>query len=396
MPRFQARVLAANGQLTQEIVDAVDAGAAARLLTERGLTVLDTRAAGWTFALWRSRTRFDLALFCHELLALLRAGLSLTEALDGLAEREHELGQSDIVQTVLRRLREGVRFSGALAEQGEHFPDLLVAGISASEETGTLPDALARYLKYHAQADRLKQTLISAALYPALLLIVGLGVALFLLAYLVPRFSQIYAGIHADLPWGSRLLMDWGALVAAHPLATSLGLFSVLAGAVWIGRLPTTRNYLQQRLWRMRGLGARLRLMQLARFYRALGLLLNGGISLALAMERARPLLTPPLQVALADATRQVREGQRFSQALEMQQLTTPIARRMLQVGERNGNLGGMLEQIADFHEEEVARWIERFARLFEPLLMLVIGALIGGIVVLLYLPIFELAGSLQ
>lgn len=339
---------------------------------------------------------FDLHLFTHELHALLSAGLSLAEALDALAEREQRIGKQRVVQTLLQRLREGQRLSRALAEQPAQFPDLLVASVAASEETGALAEALARFLRYRAQADRLKQTLLSAALYPALLVVVGLGVALFLLIYLVPRFARIYEGVQSDLPLGSRLLMEWGQLLAAHPLAVAMCAITVLTVVVWACLQDSVRQQLLETLWRVPAIGERLRLMQLARFYRALGLLLDGGIPLVRAMERAAPLLHASMQPALYNATRQVREGTRFSDALLDNSLSTEVALRMLRVGERNGDPGGMLEKSASFHEEEIARWITAIARLFEPILMLIIGVIIGGIVVLLYLPIFELAGSLQ
>lgn len=393
MARFVVRCMTSGGEVVEQVVDAEDARTAERLAAARGLVPIDARRAGLR---WQLPKRADVDLLMQELLALLRAGLSLTEALDALAEREQQAADGSIVQTLRRRLREGARLSAALSEQATHFPALLVAGVAASEETGALPDALARYLRYRAQADRLRQTLVSAAIYPALLLLVGLGVALFLLAYLVPRFSHIYAGLDAELPLGSRLLMQWGQLVADYPWHVALGAMALVAIGTAVLRQPAVSSALGAHLRQTRGIGSRLRVMHLARFYRALSLLVEGGIPLVKAMDRAGGLLAPALRPGLDGATRAVRQGESFTQALTSHGLSTPVADRMLRVGERNGELGAMLERVADFHEAEVARWLERFARLFEPLLMLVIGGIIGGIVVLLYLPIFELAGSLQ
>jgi general secretion pathway protein F len=135
---------------------------------------------------------------------------------------------------------------------------------------------------------------------------------------------------------------------------------------------------------------------QLTRFYRTVGMLLSGGIPILTALSMAEGLLHPELRVRLASAVRDIREGKPMSAAMARAGLTTPVALRMLQVGEKSGRMGEMMESVAAFHDEELARAVDWFARLIEPLLMIVIGLTIGIIVVLLYMPIFELAGSLE
>ena len=139
-----------------------------------------------------------------------------------------------------------------------------------------------------------------------------------------------------------------------------------------------------------------LKLLQLARFYRSLGMLLQGGVALLPSLDMTRELLPPPLQLRLSRAMTVIAQGHTMSDSLEQQGLMTTVARRLLRAGERNGQIAVMLEQAAMFHEREIAQWVERSARLVEPLLMLVMGLGIGTIVVLLYLPVFDLAGNLQ
>jgi len=138
------------------------------------------------------------------------------------------------------------------------------------------------------------------------------------------------------------------------------------------------------------------RVYQLTRLYRTVGMLLGGGTPVTQALAMVSGLLDHELQQRLDQAARSIREGQPISQSLDAHGLTTPVALRMLRVGERTGQMGQMMERIATFHEEELARWVERFTRVFEPLLMAAIGVVIGGIVVLMYFPIFELAGSMH
>ena len=139
-----------------------------------------------------------------------------------------------------------------------------------------------------------------------------------------------------------------------------------------------------------------MKLYQLARFYRTTGMLLRGGMPLVAALDMAADLLHPALRARLAAARRSISEGKPVAASLEENDLTTPVALRMLAVGERGGNMGEMMDRAASFHDEEISRWIEWFTRLFEPILMAVIGLVIGAIVILMYMPIFELAGNLQ
>jgi general secretion pathway protein F len=227
-------------------------------------------------------------------------------------------------------------------------------------------------------------------------MVVGGMVALFLLGFVTPRFASIYADNMEHLPWASRVLMRWGDFVEKHALHAGLLLLGVLGGAAYALSRPAVRAYLARHLWRLPGLGEPLRVFQLTRFYRTVGMLLSGGIPLVTALEMAGGLLQPELRLRLAAAAASIREGQSVSQAMERAGLVTPVALRMLRVGEKSGRMGDMMEAIATFHEEETSRFVDWFTRLFEPLLMAVIGVVIGIIVVMLYLPIFELAGSLE
>lgn len=397
MSSFQIRGLTPEGQIQDRVLNAGSQEEAVRLARLAGLEVLEARPLRHGFFPGGSRPRFDIALFAHELIALLRAGLSLIEALETLAERQQEGGQGPaILGELVRRMREGQAFSQALRAFPGLFPDLFVASVAASEQTGEMIDALERYLRYHEQVGALRQKIVSASLYPALLLVVGGAVALFLLCFLVPRFSHIYEGIDAQLPLASRLLLQWGQFASAHAtLVMLIGAGIAVAGIV-AARTPAVGQRLSALLQRNRWVGGQLRLMQLARFYRSLGLLLRGGIPAIPALRMTQALLPLPQRRALERAILDVSQGQSLSESLRREELMTPVALRLVRAGERNGQLADMLEQVAAFHDREVVHWIDRFTRLFEPLLMLVIGAVIGGIVVLLYLPIFELAGSLQ
>lgn len=397
MASYQVRGLTPLGRLETREFQAGGGDEAARLARQAGLEVLDVRSAALTWPVRQTRASFGLALFAQELIALLRAGLSLIEALETLQERQQDAQRDGaVLSELIARMREGKSFSQGLQDFPEYFPELFVASIAASEQTGEMVDAMERYLRYHEQVSFIRQKLVSASLYPAMLLLVGLAVALFLLCFLVPRFSHVYEGLDNELPLASRWLLQWGMLVSEHTLLVVMAMGALVAGVFMLFQQPALQQRLLAGLQHNRWLGRPMRLMQLSRFYRSLGLLLRGGIPALKAMRMTQPLLPLAMQTALGKAIQSVSQGRPLSLSLQEVQLTTPVAFRLLRAGERNGQVADMLEQVASFHDKEVAQWIDRFAKLFEPLLMLLIGGVIGGIVVLLYLPIFELAGSLQ
>jgi general secretion pathway protein F len=395
--QYEIKALRAGGGPTVFALDAGTANDAAVQARAQGYTVIGVKPRlSWRLWLKRGKPNFPVVLFSQELLSLLDAGLSLIEALETLAEKEL---RSDIRQTlakIIASLYEGHTLSYALEKSGANFPPLYIETVRASEKTGALSEVMMRYIGYQKKIDNVRSQIISALIYPVLVTSVGGLVLMFLMFYVVPRFSKIYADVGANIPYMSRMLMYWGAFMANHG-------WQVLAVAVvalgWLAYLlirPASKQWIMRRLWQMPAIGARLRIYQLARFYRSLGMLLRGGMPVVPALNMVSGLLQASLRSQLAQASAYVREGRSISQSMEEYGLTTPVALRMLRVGERTGQMGEMMERIAAFYEEETARWLERFIKLFEPLLMTFVGLVIGVIVVLMYFPIFELAGSIQ
>jgi general secretion pathway protein F len=392
LTQFEVRVMN-KGAISSMALDAPDEESAAQAMRSRGYTLLSVSQAVTRAP---QRDAFGLMLFTRELLALLNAGIGVVEALEVLAERQSSASSRDVLLGVLGEVRTGKTLSSAMRPYPRAFPVLYVETIRAAERTGALAESLTRYCEYQARVDQVKQALVSAMLYPALLAGVGILVSLFLLGYVVPRFSGIYEDMGGDVPLASRMLFALGATLDRNAFAAGMAATGILIGAALAARSEAVRSALGGALARAPWLGARLRTYRLARLYRTAAMLLRGGVPLATALDTVSGLLDASSREALAAATREVREGSTLSAALERHHLTTPIATRMLRVGERGGDLSGLMSQAAAFHEEELARFVERFTRLFEPLLMLVIGLMIGAIVVLMYMPIFDLAGSLR
>jgi len=342
------------------------------------------------------RKKFPLVLFSQELLALLDAGLNLVEALEALAVKDTATDTANVLNQLLRSIQQGSTFSTALEKQSDVFPILYISTVRASEKTGDLSRALSRYVAYEEQVGLLKKKIISASIYPALLIAVGGLVILFLLGFVVPKFSGIYEGTGGELPFLSQVLLSWGAFLDQHGKEVALVTAVVIGALLFALSQKPVRTKIGRLFWRIPALGQHLQTYQLARFYRTLGMLLNGGTPIIQALQSVAGLLDNTLQQSMKNAEAAINEGQPISQAMENAGLTTPIASRMLAVGERGGNVGDMMERIAGFYDEELSRWIEWFTRLFEPILMLIIGLVIGVVVLLLYMPIFELAGNIQ
>jgi len=393
---YEVRALSLDNQIVALVVDAQDESDARRQVEARGLHATQVRAQRSLRSSKAARGGISLVLFSQELLALLTAGLSIVEGLEALVEREGNARLRGILERLLAGLREGKRFSSLLAMQPDVFPPLYVGIVRAAEGTSDLPRSLQRYVDYQARIDTVRNKLVSSAIYPSILLVVGGGVATFLIAYVVPRFATIYEGTGRSLPWMSQVLLDWGKFASAHGLPLFAAAVAVaLAGGAAV-RSVIARLGLVGLLGRIPLLGPHLRIYQLSRLYLTLGMLLEGGIPIVAAMETAGGTISPALRDGLVRARAAVQAGAPLSASFHAEDLTTPISLRMLRVGERSGELGTMLTQSAAFYDGEISRWIDRFTRMFEPLLMSAIGIVVGTIVVLLYMPIFDLAEGLS
>jgi general secretion pathway protein F len=398
---FEVLAIGAGGEVTLNRVRSTDARLAAEQVRLEGLRVIacNPRATAQPLAFhWKLArpARIDVALFAEELAALLDAGLGMVDAMTTLAAKEREAGGRAALNTVVDRLIEGRSLSQAMQAQPEVFPALLVAAIAASEETGALVPSLRRHAQHLETLRALRAKVVGAAVYPLLLLGVGFIVVLFLLGVVVPRFATLLEGAHRELPAASALLLAMGRLIADHPLPF---VGTVVTVAVLVG-LQLRR--MSREGWQMRGLqrlwlvGPLVRMFRHAQFYRTSALLVEGGIPALRAFTMSRSLLTPEDRVGLDAACARIAEGKSIGPALQQAQVADPVAVRMLEVAQRTGRLGEVLARIAQFQEATLARSIEMATRLVEPALMIFIGLVIGSIVVLMYLPIFELASSFQ
>jgi general secretion pathway protein F len=393
--QFEIRALTADNQLQTLTLEADDEIAARkacegqrlRPVTVRARTGRRTKRGGGTFS---------LVLFSQELLSLLDAGLSLVESLEALVEKEAGGLARGIMESLIHRMREGLRFSDAVGLQTEHFPPLFIGIVRAAERTSDLPRALARFIDYQTRVDQVRGRLVSAAIYPAILLSVGGSVAVFLMMYVVPKFAAVYKDSGRELPFMSKVLLGFGEFIGTNIYIVLPAFIALIAALVWQLRRIGREGRWAQLASRIPGIAERVQILEISRLYLTVGMLLEGGIPIVTALDMVAGTVSADSRAKLAHARAAISNGEPVSQAFEKNGLTTPIALRMLRVGERSGQMGAMLTRSALFYEGESSRWIERFSKAVEPALMAFIGVVVGFIVVLLYMPIFDLAGSVS
>jgi len=393
--QFEIRALTADNQLQTLTLEADDEVAARKACEAQRLRPVTVRARTGRRTK-RGRGTFSLVLFSQELLSLLDAGLSLVESLEALVEKESGALSRGIMESLIHRMREGLRFSDAVGLQPDQFPPLFIGIVRAAERTSDLPRALGRFIDYQTRVDQVRSRLVSAAVYPAILLSVGGLVAVFLMMYVVPKFAAVYKDSGRELPFMSRILLGFGEFIGSNLYIVLPAFIAVIVAIVWQLKRISREGRWAQIASRIPGIAERVQILEISRLYLTVGMLLEGGIPIVTALDMVAGTVSASSRAKLVAARADISNGEPVSQAFEKHDLTTPIALRMLRVGERSGQMGAMLTRSALFYEGESSRWIERFSKAVEPALMAVIGIVVGFIVVLLYMPIFDLAGSVS
>lgn len=397
--QYQLRVLREGHAPYQFELDALSVEDARIKAEQQGLIVLQVKSSTQSIILQKlnkQNNRFPLILFCQEFRVLFEAGLSVMDVLQTLIEKETSPATKLTLQQLLTAVQEGKTLSQAMSLNASAFPTLFIATISAAETTGDLPEALLRYSQYLENVDLLKKRIVSASVYPAIVTSFGLIVLAFLIVFVIPKFSKIYATQVANISTSTQFLLKLGEFSQQYGYIILVFLVTIIAAMIMLISRPEIRAKFYDALWKIPFLGDKVRVYHLSRFYRTFSMLLKSGIPVMNGLSMVDSLLGAGLKANLQKAKKQIAEGKHFSQALYDSDLTTPVAMRLFNVGEKTGTLDKMMERAASFHEEEMIRWVDRFTKIFEPTLMALIGILIGGIVLMMYLPIFELASGIE
>lgn len=346
---------------------------------------------------WR-RERLDVAAWCHELRTLIAAGMTAVEAIETLAAQQTGPAQQALHAQLIQSLGQGSALSAAMQATSQ-FPGILISGIKAGERSSELLAALDDYLRFDAMISTLRRKVVSAAIYP--LMVAGLGfiITLFLLLFVLPRFSAMYSASGTDvvLSGTTSLVLTVSRFAAAHSgwlFGSLIALFLLLAWSVAVGAAAKAGRWLLES-WAP--LSRRAQDFRLAKLYQTLALMYRGGYALDEALGHAAALqLGSSIDTSVQAAAAALRRGQRVSTALGTAGLAEPVALRLLAVGERSGNFDIVLQAIAERHAQRFAVLLERTTRVVEPVMLLLVSLVVGSIVLMMYLPIFDLASSVR
>lgn len=394
--QFNVRIFhASTGAVTERTIEAENPDGVKQQLERDGATVLSITSVSRQ-RLARRQTAFNTVLFCEELRTLLSSGMSLVEAIETLCSKATEDNTNPVLLEIKQRLLEGKPLSAALELNQFDFPPLLIASIKASERSSRIDEALDEYIVYEKLGQELTKKIISAAIYPSLVIGFGMLVGLFMISYVVPRFSKVYEDFGQSLSFSTIVLMKVGHFFGDYLAFVLLALALVFACLVFTYRNGQLKTVFLHFLGKFKFAQYYLRLYQLARIYQTMSMLLKGGYTLADAIPLAQNLaFEKKLKQQVINTRFAIIEGKRLSTAFAENGLTDNVTVRLLQVGERSGNLAKILDIIAHAYRQEFTLFVERATRLAEPILLMVVGLMIGAIIILMYMPVFDLAGGI-
>jgi type IV pilus assembly protein PilC len=399
MSTYRCKIGTSDGRVLEKEFEADNREALQESLEDQGFFVFKMRKSSLQ---WFSKGLGGGSLSGRRLLALnqemqvlIRSGLPILQVLDTLVDRMEAGGLLNALQDIRTDVKGGSSLSDAFGRFPQMFPQLYVASLRAGEQSGDLPITLSRYIEYQKRVEAIRAKVRSATFYPALLAVAVAVVLGFLMLYVIPSFTQVYADANMQLPLLTRIVIAVAdGLVAWLPvwvptLLIGLFLFRVYArtdgGAFMVDRVKL----------RLPFFGVLLNEYALSTFCRTFSITLASGIPVVQAMQMSRGTLNNRVQEKrLANAVKRIEEGARISEALEQTGNFPIIALRMIGVGESSGSLVDMLTDVSDYYEDEVERRLDRLTTMVEPLMMMTMGLLIGGIVVAMYIPIFQMAGT--
>jgi general secretion pathway protein F len=404
MPVFEYVAIDSAGKNRKGIIDADSSRTARRKLRAEGIypTHLEETQAGEPrdkpsrfqvqFTLQRVR-RAELVNTTRQLATLLSAGLPLVSALSGVLEQVKRPALRKVLSQVRERVKEGMSLAAAFQEHPKVFPSVYTAMIHAGETSGTLELVVERLADFGEQQLALQRQVRSTLAYPILMLTVGLGVVVFLMAYVIPKVTQIFVDMKQDLPLPTTVLIGVSEFFHTYWPALVLVLIIVfLAGRHYV-KTDAGRSRYHRLLLRLPIVGPIVEKVAMARITRTLGTLLNNGVPLLSAMEIVSNLVNNViLRQAMEEARQEISEGASITTPLARGGIFPPVVIQMISVGEQSGNLEGMLFKIADTFDSEVESSVTTLTSLLGPVMILFLAFFVGYVVLAVLLPIFEMS----
>lgn len=396
MPQFIVRVGTPEGEVVERQVQAANARAAQEELRRQGMYVFEAkRSARTAREMLPGHRSVSMEKFLHfnqELLTLVKAGLPITQSFDIMLERQKDELFREILTDVRDKIKSGVALSDAFASYGDMFPPIYATSLRAGERSGDLEGVLRRFLRYQKMILNLRKKVISALIYPAVLVILMSGLIFVMLTWVIPKFSEFFTGFNAELPIFTRFLISFSRGLADNLLLTiGIGIVVIFGFRRWIttrGRLSW--DWIKLRIPFIGGIFHRFALMQ---FTQSLGTLLSGGTPMVPALEIASQSVTNQVVATrVASIVQNVREGEPLWRSLEQTGVVSDLAVEMIKVGESTGALTEMLGNVSEFYDEEIEARLSRVVTAIEPIILVFMGGIIAVLLYAFYLPLFQLS----
>ena len=384
MPIFSYTAVNQQGEVSRSTVVATNQAAAAASLAAKGLTPMalaetDGEGASWqeTLAkLGRVRLR-DITLFMRMLSALLASGITITESLAVLHEQALNRKFKYILGDIKDQIEGGVAFSDALATHPRVFPQTMISMVRAGELGGIMENVLTTLVDYMERQAALKGMLIRAFIYPAIVLVVAIGVVTFLVVFVIPRFSTLLKG--GKLPWNTQLLLDIADFLTTNALAIIIGSSGTMATLVVLLYLPESRALIDRYKVKMPLFGPIFQLGVIVQFTRTLTSLLQSGIPLVEGLKTTRDTLTnEAVKRSIDTMVEKVVAGELLSSVMATMPIFTSLTISMFRIGEQSGNIDHSIALVADIHEKQLEDRIDWMSSLIEPTLIVSLGGIVG------------------
>ncbi|PYR18155.1 MAG: hypothetical protein DMF94_21085 [Acidobacteria bacterium] len=400
---FRCRLASPNGEIVEGVYAAETEARLRHELEEKGLYVLSLQPkhaiAGVSLHLPQRQainTR-EFLVFNQELATLLKAGMPLVQSLDLLKRRVTSPTFRRVLDDVHEKVRSGTALSDAFGSHADLFPRVYTASLLAGERSGNLDAVLRRYVEYTKIIATVKRKTVSALVYPAILVSLAVGLISIIVLKVVPAFSDFYSSFGADLPLVTRMIVRVSELIRSQFILMLVGLAVAAAAVVsWLTQ-PGQKARFDHLVLGLPMLGQVARKFATSQMARTLATLLGGGLPLVNALDIAAKSVGNQFMAAqLEVVSARVREGESFAAALEARHVFPEVAVKMAEVGESTGALQDMLNTVADFYDEEISTTMERFVTLIEPVLLVFMGLVVAGLLLALYMPLFQLSSVLS
>ncbi len=400
MSAFQYHALNSKGVTQKGVVEADSIKHARQLLREQSLTVLDVQLAQQKISQFKTKIFGrptihvkELALMTRQLATLVAAGLPIEEVLSAVAEQTEKTRTKGLILAVRSKVLEGYSLAGALGDYPQAFSELYCSTVAAGEKSGHLDIVLQRLADYTEQQFQMKQKIQQALIYPSIMVLVAIGIVGFLLEFVVPKMVSVYSNIGQELPGMTQFLIALSANLKQYGVYVLM----LLALVMFVFKRNMKSNIVFRtrvhHLWiRMPVIGNAIKVVNTARFSRTFAILSQAGVPVLEAMNISSKLITNlPIRNAVLEACNRVREGANIHLALKQTTFFPPMSIHLIASGEASGQLENMLERAANNQDAEITRLIETTLALFEPAIILIMGAIVLFIVLAILLPIFQL-----